>query len=103
MTPARSAAQSGWTKRFALIRATARRKIAPTPALTNINTIGGKCSTPKITDSATAPAAAASTNSHVGAGGTLAIAAIALDAASADNRPASTSSTVRIAEATRFI
>src|SRR5215468_7021098 len=103
MMPARSAAQNGWIKRFVLIRPTARRKIAPAPALTNINTMGRKCSMPKITDSATAPAAAASAKSQVGAGGALAIAAIALEAASADNRPASTSSTARIAEATRSI
>src|SRR3974390_3503962 len=68
MTPARSAAQNGWRKTFALTRATARRKIAPAPALTNISTVGRKCSTPKITDSATAPAAAASANSPVAAG-----------------------------------
>src|SRR6516165_8894679 len=82
MTPARSAAQNGWANTFALTRATARRKRAPAPALRNIRTVGRKCSTPKITDSATAPAAAATANSHVGAGGVLAIAAIVLDAAS---------------------
>src|SRR5271154_2052602 len=98
MVPARRAAQNGWIKIFVLIRATARRKNAPAPALANINTMGAKCSMPKITESATAPAAAASANSQVGAGGALAIAAIVLDAASADDRPASTSSTTRIAQ-----
>src|SRR6516225_2871970 len=67
MIPARSAAQNGWIKKFSLIRPTARRKIAPAPALTNINTMGRKCSMPKITDSATAPAAAAIANSHIDA------------------------------------
>ena len=86
-----------------MIEPTARRKIAPAPALRNINTTAGRCSTPKITDSATAPAAAASANNQVGAGGALAIAAIASGAASADDRPDSTSSTARIVEATRSI
>jgi len=45
--------------------------MAPAPALTKISTMARKWSTPKITDSATAPAAAASTKSHVGAGGAM--------------------------------
>src|ERR1700687_5416693 len=74
-------------KSFAVIWARARRKMAPAPALTNISTMGSKWSTPKITDSATAPAAAASAKSHVGAGGAAEIALIAFIAASGANRP----------------
>ena len=78
MNPARSAAQNGWIKAFALIRATARRKIAPAPALANITAAGRKRSMPKMTDNATAQAAAASANSQVGAGADLVIAGLNL-------------------------
>ena len=54
---------------FALSRAKARRRMAPAPALTNISSAGVKCSIPKMTDNATAPAAAANAKSQVGAGG----------------------------------
>jgi hypothetical protein len=66
--------------------------MAPAPALMNISTAGRKWPTPKITDSATAPAAAASAKSQVGAGGAREIAPIALVAASGASRPDSTSS-----------
>jgi hypothetical protein len=56
-------------KTFALQRAKPRRRMAPAPALTKINSADEKCSTPKITASAAAPAAAASAKSHIGAGG----------------------------------
>src|SRR5277367_321489 len=47
----------------------ARRSTAPAAELATMSAIAPKCSTPKITDSAAAPAAAASANSQVGAGG----------------------------------
>src|SRR5262249_54602384 len=65
MTPATSAAQNGWRKTFSLAFATPRRRIAPAAALTKISIAGTGCSTPKITDSPTAPAPAASAKSHV--------------------------------------
>src|ERR1700674_4902197 len=61
--------------------------MAPAPALTNISTAGRKWPTPKITDSATAPAAAASANSHVGAGGISEIAPIAFMAGAGARPP----------------
>jgi hypothetical protein len=51
----------------------ARRSRAPAAELATISAIAPKCSTPKITDSAAAPAAAASVKSQVGAGGRFAI------------------------------
>src|ERR1700676_56275 len=72
--------------------------MAPAPALTKISTMGRKWSTPKITDSATAPAAAASAKSHVGAGGAREITPIAFMAASGVRRPDSTSSIARTRE-----
>ncbi len=77
--------------------------MAPAPALTKISTMARKWSTPKITDSATAPAAAASTKSHVGAGGACEITPIAFIAASGASRPVSTASIARIVEVTRSI
>jgi len=68
MMPARRAAQNGCMKRFVLSWPNARRKNAPAPALTKISAATGICWTPKITANATAPDAAASANSHVGAG-----------------------------------
>ena len=101
MTPATSAAQNGWRKTFALTRATPRRRMAPAAALTNISAAGTGCSTPKITDRATAPAPALSVNSHAGAGGACEIATIASAAAGGANRPASSSSMTLAADATR--
>src|SRR6516165_1802095 len=69
MTPATSAAQNGWRNTFSLTLATPRRRIAPAAALTKISIAGTGCSTPKMTDSPTAPAPAASAKSHVEAGG----------------------------------
>ena len=66
ITPASSAAQNGCRKRFVLTAPRARRRKAPAAALTNISIAADRCSTPKITASATAPAAAASANNHVG-------------------------------------
>src|SRR6516164_1670345 len=99
MTPATSAAQNGWRKTFALTLATPRRRMAPAAALTNISAAGTECSTPKISASATAPAAAA--KSHAGTGGAREIAAIACAAASGASRPAPSSSMTRAADATR--
>src|SRR5271169_1977270 len=76
MTPANNPAQKGCRKTFALYCATLRRRIAPAAALKNINAAAGRCWTPKITASATAPAAAARVKSHVGAGGACEIALI---------------------------
>src|SRR5260221_14783591 len=90
-------------KSLSLNRATPRRSAAPAPALTNISTIGTKWPTPKMTDSATAPAAAASAKSHVGAGGAREIEPIAFMAASRAQRPDSTSDIVCNVEATRSI
>ena len=70
--------------------------MAPAPALTKISTAGRKWPTPKITANATAPAAAASAKSHVGAGGAREITPIAFIAASGASRPDSTSSIARI-------
>jgi len=50
---------------------------------------------PKVRDSAAAPAAAASVNSQVGAGGAREIASIASIAAEGRSRPAATSSIAR--------
>src|SRR3981189_349586 len=74
-------------KSFALTWARARRRMAPAPALTSISTAGRKWPTPKITDSATAPAAAANAKSHVGDGGAREITPIAFIAASGASRP----------------
>src|SRR5262245_19792393 len=87
MTPATSAAQNGWRKTFSLTLVTPRRRIAPAAALTKISTAGTGCSTPKMTDSPTAPAPAATANSHVGAAGACEIAAIASAAPSGASRP----------------
>src|SRR6516164_4777412 len=92
MTPATSAAQNGCRKTLALTCATPRRKMAPAAALTNISAAGTGCSTPKMTASPTAPAPAASVNSHVGAGGAREIAAIVSAAAGGASRPAPSSS-----------
>jgi hypothetical protein len=101
--PASIAAQNGWMKTFVLSRARPRRRKAPAPALTNISAMGKKCSMPKITDRATAPAPAASANSQVGTGGACEIALITFPAASGASRPSSTSPIARIVEATRSI
>ena len=49
MMPARTAAQNGCSRRFALSWPSARRKNAPAPALTNIRPAVETCWTPKIT------------------------------------------------------
>jgi hypothetical protein len=77
--------------------------MAPAAALTNINIAAEKCWTPKITANATAPAAAASVKSHVGAGGDRAMSSIILTATSGPRRPDTTSSIARIVDATRSI
>ncbi len=46
-----------------------RRRTAPAAALATMSATAASCWTPKSTDSAAAPAAAASVNSQVGAGG----------------------------------
>src|SRR5260370_12443500 len=79
-------------KSFPLNCPRVRRRMAPAPALTNISTAGRKWSTPKITESAAAPAAAANAKSHVGDGGAREITPIAFIAASGASRPDSTSS-----------
>ena len=100
MTPATSAAQNGWRNTFSLTLATPRRRIAPAAALTKISIAGTGCSTPKMTDSPTAPAPAASAKSHVEAGGAREVAAIASAAASGASRPAPSCSIARAADAT---
>jgi len=60
-----------------------------------------RCCTPKSTANATAPAAAASVNNHVGAGGVFEILVIASIAAVGASRAAPNSSIARIVEATR--
>ena len=82
--PASSAAQNGWMNMFAVYCAKPRRRTAPAAALTKISNGGARCWTPKITESATAPAAAAVVKSHSGAGGAREIASIA--SAQADRR-----------------
>jgi len=99
--PASNAAQNGCRKTFALYCARRRRRMAPSAALANMIAAAGGCWTPKSTANATAPAAAASVNSHVGAGGACEIALIASVAAAGANRPAPISSIARIAETTR--
>ena len=101
MTPASSPAANGCRKTFALYGAILRRRIAPAAALRNANAAADRCSTPKITANAAAPAAAASVKSHVGAGGASEIVLIAFIAAPGASRPASRSSIVRVADATR--
>jgi hypothetical protein len=103
MTPASNAAQNGCTNTFALFCATVRRRMAPIAALTKMSAAAGRCRTPKINANATAPAAAASVNSHVGVGGAREIALIASFAAAGERRPSPSSSVVRMVEATRFI
>src|SRR5207302_1909600 len=61
------------------------------------------CCTPNNTDSAEAPIAAASVKSHVGVGVACAIDLIALNPADGVSRPASTSSSAHMADATRSI
>src|SRR6202022_4933984 len=100
MTPASNAAQNGCRKRFALNFAKLRRRMAPAAALTKISAAAGRCWTPKITANATAPAAAASVNSHVGAGGAREIALITSLAAVGASRPARSSSIARGAKDT---
>src|SRR3984957_2070722 len=101
--PAESPAANGCRKTFALYGATLRRRIAPAAALRNTNAAADRCSTPKITAKATAPAAAASVKSHVGAGGAPEIVLIAFIAAPGASRPASRSFIARAADATRSI
>ncbi len=84
-----------------MYRAKLRRRMAPAPALTNMSAAAARCWTPKITANATAPAAAASVNNHVGDGGVFDILVIASIAAAGASRPASRSSIARIVEATR--
>src|SRR5713226_7977922 len=94
--PASNDAQNGCRKRFVLYRAKLRRRMAQAPALTNMSAAAARCWTPKITANATAPAAAASVNSHVGAGGVFDILVIAsIDQAGA-SRPAPRSSITSI-------
>ena len=101
--PARIAAPNGCRKKFVLSWPSARRKMAPAPALTNISIAAEKCWTPKITANATAPAAAASVKSHVGAGGDRAMSSIVFTATSGPRRPDTTFSIARIVDVTRFI
>jgi hypothetical protein len=65
--------------------------MAPAPALKNMSAAADRCSTPKITANAIAPAAAASANNHVEAGGAWEIALIDTIAAAGASRPASKS------------
>src|SRR5262249_536890 len=99
--PASNAAQNGCRSGFVLYCPRVRRSMAPSAALAMMSVTAVRCWTPKITDSAAAPAAAASVNSQVGAGGACAIALMTLNAAGGASRPAPTSSMTRIAEATR--
>ncbi len=99
--PARSAAQNGWMKTFALHAAKLRRRIAPAAALPKTTIVARRCSTPNITASAAAPIPAARAKSQVGEGGDCEIALIAFIAESGASRPASTSSTALIEAATR--
>ena len=101
ITPASNAAQNGCRNTFALYMATPRRRIAPAAALTKISAAADRCSTPKITASATAPAAAASVNNHVEAGGAREIAAIAASALSGASRRVPISPIACMVEATR--
>ena len=86
-----------------LYRAKVRRKMAPALALTNMIAAAGRCWMPKIAANATAPAAAASVNSQLGAGGACEIVLITPIAAVEASRPVQRSSIARIAEATRSI
>ncbi len=99
--PASNEAQNGCRKMLALYFATWRRSTAPPAALANMMAAADECCTPNSTDRATAPAAAASVNSHVGAGGACEIVPIAAIAAAGASRPAARSSSARVAEATR--
>src|SRR5882762_11038178 len=103
ITPASNDAQNGCRKTFALYCAKLRRRRAPAPALTNMSAAAARCWTPKITANATAPAAAARVNSHVGADGVFEILVIDPIAAAGASRPAPSSSIARIVEATRSI
>lgn len=85
---------------FALYRASVRRRIAPAAALTMMSTTAFRWCAPKITAIAAAPAAAASVNSQVGAGGACAIALMFSSAAATGSRPTAQFSIADIAEAT---
>src|SRR5258707_14307126 len=67
--PASRAAQSGCRKGLSLYRARVRRRTAPAAALATMSITAARCLTPKSTDRAAGPAAAASVNNQVGAGG----------------------------------
>ena len=100
-TPAKRAAQKGWMNRFVLRAANTRRTMAPMAALKTIKPTAARCETPKITARAAAPAAAASVNSQVAAGGAFPILRI-VDARSTELiRPAFISVSAFIAAATR--
>src|ERR1700682_4893025 len=88
ITPASNDAQNGCRNTFALYLANLRRRMPPAPALTKISAAAARCWTPKITANATAPAAAATVNSHVGAGGVFDILVIASIAAGRGSPPA---------------
>src|SRR5882724_5508014 len=101
--PASSAAQNGCRRGLVLYLANVRRRTAPAAALATMSKTAAICWTPKITDSDAAPAAAATVNSQVGAGGDCEIVSIVFTATDGARRPATTSSIARIAEATRYM
>src|SRR5262249_59091670 len=85
-TPAMNAAQKGGSRAFSLDNAGTRRTTAPAAALPMINATADTWRTPKMTDSAAAPAAAASVKSQVEAGGVRAMEGAAPAAAPAPRR-----------------
>ena len=97
--PASSAAQSGCRRVLVLYCARVRRRTAPAAALATMSSTAARCRTPKSTDRAAAPAAAASVNNQVGAGDACAIALIVFSTARGASGPVPTSSIAPIAEA----
>src|SRR4029077_15032721 len=99
--PASKAAQNGCRSVFALYRARVRRRTAPAAALTMMSTTDFRWCAPKIAAIAVAPAAAASVNNQVGAGGACAIALMFSRAAPIGVQRTAQFSIADIAEATR--
>src|SRR5215831_9739366 len=100
-TPAMNAAQKGGSRTFSLGNAGTRRTTAPAAALPTINATADTWRTPKMTDSAAAPVAAASVKSQVEAGGIREMERSRLTAADAVRSPDATESIRRITADTR--
>src|SRR5262249_35802386 len=89
-TPAMTAAQNAGSRAFSVDNAGTRRTTAPAAALPTINATADRWRTPKMTDSATAPVAAASVKSQVEAGGIREMERSRLTAADAVRSPDAT-------------